>query len=1251
MTAPIANRYQLLGDLGEGAMGRVCRVLDLTTGRELAMKVQALPAMQARPPARQAAMLRFKQEFRLMTRVRHPNCCAVHDFGVLPDGRPYFTMELVPGHGLDELLPLPAARVREIVAQVALALDAVHALGLVHRDLKAANVRVTPEGVVKLMDFGLMEVAGHAGGQISGTLAYLAPEIVKRGPIDRRADLYALGALAYELLTGRPPFTAARPIDVLRAHVNETPVPPSLLVPGIDTTLELVVRTLLEKDPLDRFQGAFQVLEALGHPIPAGYGATLLSSPMVGREAEQAALAERIGRVARREAGGGVVLHGPSGMGKSRVLEELRFLAQLENLPLADAASYEHDATPYAPVAELLRTIWPALLAHAPAEAARHVAAIARLLPELGAEPAPELEPAGEKLRLHAAVAALVGAIAAARGLVVVLDDWHWTEPLSRELLEHVMRASVEAPALFVLASRYPPEGALEWVSTVHAMPLAPLDEDGVRRMVASMLGAADVAPAFVARVAELAEGVPFVVEGLLEHLVASGALTMTSGRWNTGLAIGPELVPRRLQALIVGRLADLPAGAQRVARVLAVHGREADLAFLQRAAGLSDEELFAALETLERRQLFARPAARPEGEPGPGAAPARYRFTQDHFHEFLYANLGGGELAALHQDVGLALEAGLGARSPQEAPLELLAALAHHFQRGGDLDRMVRYALDAGVGHLELQALVPAERLLKAGLVALRVMGEERPRERLAYLFHLGRVRRALGATHTAREAMAEALGIAEALGEAGMCAELLASLAHVHRLLANWDEALATGRAALEAYEAREDRAGTAAVLLTLSRTHVFRGEHAEAVALADEALVLARAVGDARLCSEALAHVGNLLLTHDASRAPAGLAYLQEALALLPALGDKGGLRNAYLLLGNAHLALGEYAAARDAFARAFALSEEIGAEGGAIAALANLALAALATGEFGEAVRQAQAAYNRALRMQNTYVLGVSMLIEAIAAAHLGRPAEAQPMLRRALDVGRDLKHRYLEVLAVQGALEVALLLGDLQGAAEAAAGLLVLLGGAAKGEPLLRIVAARAEIAARAGDAGAAAGWLGQAEAEGVVAPAGRLRLLRVQARLALLAESWERVEAAGEQRLALAEALGARHVAAELRGMLGEHALATGSGRAEAHFRAMLEASEAMGVQLPRAQALYGIAAARPYQPEALDYAARARQVLEAFVAPLAPEARAWFFAYVERARIQEGNHIAFSLPRTVGRGTGPLLGMPRDGL
>lgn len=1248
-TTPLANRYMVLGTLGAGAMGEVCRVLDLTSGRELALKVLTLPEGQA--VTRDGALLRFKQEFRLMTQVRHPRCCQVHEFGLLPDGRPYFTMELVEGQGLDEVGPLPPARVRELLAEILLGLDAVHALGLVHRDLKSANVRIGPDGHAKLMDFGLMEVAGQGGGQIAGTLAYLAPEVVKRGPVDRRADLYALGCLAYELLTGQPPFVRATPVEVLRAQVHELPIPLSLLVPAIPADLELVVRRLLEKDPIDRFQGAFQVLDALGHRIPEGFGGTLLSSPMVGREPERDALGERLGRVAQGSPGGAVVLHGGAGMGKSRVLEELRFMTQLENLPLADAASFEHDATPYGPVVGVLRALWSEVASHAPLDAARLGGAIARIFPIIGIEPAPDLDAAGEKQRLHAAVADLLGALAKCRGLVVVLDDWHWAEPLSRELLEHVMRQLADAPALFVLASRYPAEGGLEWVGLVRAMPLSGLDAAGVRRMAATMLGQSELPEPFVAKIAELTGGVPFVLEGLLEHLVNSGRLRMRQGRWDFGADLGPEAVPRRLQAVIVGKLNDLPAGAQRVARVLAVHGREADLACLQRASGLSEDDLFAALEALERKQILSRQG---------GHGPARYRFAQDHFHEFLYANLGGEELSQLHADVGLALEA-----TPGEAPLERVAALAHHFQRAGDHARTVRYALDAGQRHLELQALAPAERLLKAGLAALKLGGEavlDEPADRAAdladaadrlklqYLFHLARARRALGATHAAREALTEALALAERLRDMAMLAELQSALAQTHRQLANWEAALATGELALASFESRGDHAGAGQARLDLSRTHMFSNAPGPAVAAAEAALTHARAAGDPRLRSETLAHLGNLLLTYDAPRAAEGLAFLQEAVALLPELGDMAGLRNAMLLLGTAHAALGDHVAAKEAFGRSFQLSEEVGAEGGAVAALTNLALAALATGDFGDAVRMAQQAYNRAMRTQNTYVLGVSMLIEAIAASHLGRPAEALPLLRRALDVGRDLKHPYLELLALQGALEVYLLLGDLPAAREAATTLEGLLGRGEASDPAQRLLAARAELAARDGDLQGAARFILRAGAAGATAPGARLWLLRARARLAVLAEDWGELGVAAAEGVALAERLGARPIAAELHGLLGELALALGAGGAEAHFQASLDLAEAMGARLPRALALFGLAAARPYQPEAVGYAERARELVEALAAALPADARGRFVAYAERARVLDGNFIAFSLPRLVQRGTGPLLRLSRDG-
>ncbi|MDB5097909.1 MAG: putative serine/threonine protein kinase, partial [Cyanobacteria bacterium RYN_339] len=352
----LANRYRPLRPLGEGAMGLVWLVDDTSTGEQVALK-----AISRKIGATDKSILQFKQEFRLMTQLRHPNCCEVYDYGVLESGEPYFTMEVVPGKGLDELVPLKPGDFSAIMGQLALALGYVHQLGFVHRDLKSANVRVKPDGTVKLMDYGLMEHAGRGGEGIAGTIGYMAPELIKRAPLDQRADLYSLGCLGYEMLTGRLPFTGERPMDVLRAHVQERPVPPTSHRAGLAPAQEKLVLGLLAKEPIDRPQSAVTVLDALGIEAPPGIGGNLLSAPLLGREKESAALSEGLERVAKGGTAGFYVLSGPAGIGKSRLVDELRCRALLENIPCGMGKMDHQDVVPYAAFTTAVRDVVPAL--------------------------------------------------------------------------------------------------------------------------------------------------------------------------------------------------------------------------------------------------------------------------------------------------------------------------------------------------------------------------------------------------------------------------------------------------------------------------------------------------------------------------------------------------------------------------------------------------------------------------------------------------------------------------------------------------------------------------------------------------------------------------------------------------------------------------------------------------------------------------------------------------------------------------
>jgi serine/threonine-protein kinase len=224
MIDQLTNRYKILSTLGEGGMGVVFLVEDTTSNRQMALKV--LSKIAGDP---HEALLRFKQEFRTMTRLRHPNTVEVYDYGQLSDGTPFFTMEVVPGQGLDESLPIASEQFRPVAQQLLRALGYIHRQGLVHCDIKPENIRITPDGVVKLMDFGLMVDAGTSGGTIRGTIAYMAPEVARRGEIDARADLYSFGALAFHLLAGEAPYPGSDQRGVLggvrRCDRRDAPCP------------------------------------------------------------------------------------------------------------------------------------------------------------------------------------------------------------------------------------------------------------------------------------------------------------------------------------------------------------------------------------------------------------------------------------------------------------------------------------------------------------------------------------------------------------------------------------------------------------------------------------------------------------------------------------------------------------------------------------------------------------------------------------------------------------------------------------------------------------------------------------------------------------------------------------------------------------------------------------------------------------------------------------------------------------------
>ncbi len=268
--------YRILAPLGAGGMGEVYRARDTRLARDVAIKV--IPAELARDPDR---LRRFEQEARAVGALNHANVVTIFDVGT-NDSAPYVVMELLEGESLRARLragPLPLRKALEYAAHVAHGLAAAHDKGIVHRDLKPENLFVTKDGRVKVLDFGLAkltrpELLSSAAdptrsvmttetGTIMGTAGYMAPEQLRGLPADARSDLFALGAIAHEMVSGRPAFKGASFIETAHSILNEEPEPLSALRAEVPPMLESLVRHCLEKEPAQRFQSARDVAFAL----------------------------------------------------------------------------------------------------------------------------------------------------------------------------------------------------------------------------------------------------------------------------------------------------------------------------------------------------------------------------------------------------------------------------------------------------------------------------------------------------------------------------------------------------------------------------------------------------------------------------------------------------------------------------------------------------------------------------------------------------------------------------------------------------------------------------------------------------------------------------------------------------------------------------------------------------------------------------------------------------------------------------
>ncbi len=328
MTTPqhLSDRYELGEILGFGGMSEVHIARDLRLHRDVAVKV--LRADLARDPS---FYLRFRREAQNAAALNHPAIVAVYDTGEAetPTGPlPYIVMEYVDGVTLRDIVhndgPMPARRAIETIADVCQALNFSHQHGIIHRDVKPANIMISKAGAVKVMDFGIARAIAESGNSVTqtaaviGTAQYLSPEQARGDAVDARSDVYSLGCVLYEILTGEPPFIGDSPVAVAYQHVREDPVPPSHRHTGISPELDAVVLKALAKNPDNRYQTAAEMRadlvkvhsgEAPDAPkvlTDAERRSMLAAAPSHGRSPSTEQLPQPMPEYVERERGGSV---------------------------------------------------------------------------------------------------------------------------------------------------------------------------------------------------------------------------------------------------------------------------------------------------------------------------------------------------------------------------------------------------------------------------------------------------------------------------------------------------------------------------------------------------------------------------------------------------------------------------------------------------------------------------------------------------------------------------------------------------------------------------------------------------------------------------------------------------------------------------------------------------------------------------------------------------------------------------------
>ena len=751
----LSQRYELLDELGSGGMGVVYRARDPALERDVAVKL--IPPSLLSPQAE----TRFKTEAQLVAKMDHPGIVPIYDLGT-HDGSLFFVMPVVEGTSLRAFIKdrsLTLGQILDATIQIAEALDYSHEMGVIHRDIKPENVMVTLDAGdirVRVMDFGLARTtADNTGitktGTLVGTMSYLSPEQVASREVGPASDLYSLGTVLYECLTGAPPFSGEMQ-SILYRIVHEAPQSLTDRGVGVSEDLDRIVLSCLGKEAADRPQSGSDLARTLRDhraqmrdsdrnrtiAITSSYQVQRAAlSPFVGRKSELESLQQRLNSAVQGECHV-VVMGGEQGVGKTRLLDELEELARVRKIPVLHGRFLEQDRSfPYhgfceaiqeffryrdvsgssfempdfSDLASELVSLFPMLGEIEAFRGSSSDAGTSRANPAGGAE---------NRTAIFELLAKAIARLGAGRPLVIFFEDLHAAD-VSIEALQYVARRLGPTPTLVVGTYRsneidrsHPLTGLLRGLQgdrrflDVH---LGPFSRSEHERFVSTLIGGKEMDERLSERLFEATEGNPFFTKELVRSLLDSGGIAQDeTGSWSLSeeAALSVEAMPATIQQAVEKRIERLPDAHRDILFVASVIGKTFDFRDLETL--LPDrEELDDAIDELVQDGLVEEDR-KSRGD--------RLTFTNGVVRDVLYAGISRRKRRALHRKVGHLLEERHAGRLERVYP-----DLVVHFSEGDVPEKSVEYGL-----HLARRSLesFSAEEAVRSARTALEFLDDE---------------------------------------------------------------------------------------------------------------------------------------------------------------------------------------------------------------------------------------------------------------------------------------------------------------------------------------------------------------------------------------------------------------------------------------------------------------------------------------------------------------------------------------------